>query len=203
MRKILNTNIKLIWKKRKDSLDFNRKRKKIDFQKVKYRLIFLTQILAVILFAFFLVKSFGIKVQNVGPSMESTISDGDYLLVDRVIYKIKNPSYNDVIIFKPKNYATNIFVKRVIALPGDTIQIKDGIIYINDKIREELFKVEEIRNPGKAIEKIKLKKDEYFVIGDNRNNSEDSRLFNIGNVKKSEIIGKAWFNLSFKHIGIL
>lgn len=203
MKKIQIKKIRIIPERRKDSLDFNRRRKKFDFLKLRHRLIFLLEILLVILLSYFLARSFGIRVQNVGPSMESTISDGNYLLTDKIIYKIKKPSYNDIIVFKPKNSNTNISIKRVIALPNDTVQIKGGIIYVNNKMRQELLKVDEIRDPGLAEEKVKLKKDEYFVLGDNRNNSEDSRLFSIGNIKKSDIIGKVWFNLNFKHIGIL
>ena len=80
-------------------------------------------------------------------------------------------------------------------MPGEKVIIKEGKVYINGKVLEEEANVTETINPGLADETIELGKDEYFVLGDNRNNSEDSRYANVGNVKKSDIVGKAWIRL--------
>ena len=90
------------------------------------------------------------------------------------------------------------YIKRIIGLPGETVQIKDGKIYIDGKILEEDYETTAIEDAGTAAEEIDLGGDEYFVLGDNRKNSEDSRMADIGNVKRSEIEGKAWFVLSTK-----
>jgi signal peptidase I len=189
--------------KRRDSLDFNRRRKKIDFDKWQRRGIFIVEVLAVILFAYLIVKSIGIKSQNFGESMEDTIASGDYVLVDRFIYKIKSPKVDDIIIFKPKDSGSSHSIKRVVGVPGDHILIKDGILYVNNQAREENAGIDHISDPGLAEHEIVLKKDEYFVLGDNRNNSEDSRYDNIGNISKKDIVGKVWFDISSGHFGLL
>ena len=89
--------------------------------------------------------------------------------------------------------------RRVIACPGDTVQIKNGKVYINGALYKEDIVSASIEDPGVAADEVKLGDDEYFVLGDNRNSSEDSRMANIGNVKKDYIIGKAWFH--FKGFG--
>lgn len=88
------------------------------------------------------------------------------------------------------------YVRRVVAVPGDTVQIKDGALYVNDELYKESTDVASMEDAGLASDPIELEKDEYFVLGDNRNNSEDSRYANIGNVKRDYIIGKAWFRFS-------
>ena len=96
------------------------------------------------------------------------------------------------------------YVKRVIGVPGDTVQIKNGTVYVNGKAFDEETDVASIEDAGLAAEEITLGAEEYFVLGDNRNNSEDSRYANIGNIKKDYIIGKAWFRIApFSEIGFL
>ena len=120
--------------------------------------------------------------------------------MNRFVYNVSSPRQGDVIAFLPNgNEKSHYYVRRVVACPGDTIQIKEGIVYVNGEAYQEKITVASIEDAGVASEEIKLGNDEYFVLGDNRNNSEDSRLANIGNVKKSYIIGKAWFY--FKSIG--
>lgn len=200
---ILDNKLKNKSFKRRDSLDFNRRRKKIDFDKWQRRGIFTLEVLAVIFFAYLIVKSIGIKSQNFGESMEKTIASGDYVLVDRLIYKIKSPKVDDIIIFKPKDSGSSHSIKRVVGVPGDKIVIKDGILYVNGKAREENAGIDHISDAGLAENEIKLKKDEYFVLGDNRNNSEDSRYDNIGNISKKDIVGKVWFDITSGHFGLL
>ena len=110
-----------------------------------------------------------------------------------------------MIVFKPDgNEDLHVYMKRIVGLPGETIQIKDGKLYIDGKELEEEYKTTVIEDAGVAAEEIKLKKDEYFVLGDNRMASEDSRSQKVGNVKKTDIEGKVWFVISPKeHVGFL
>ncbi|MDE7423898.1 MAG: signal peptidase I [Lachnospiraceae bacterium] len=145
----------------------------------------------------YLVTSYGLeRIQVSGNSMNLILQDGDTILVNKMTYKIFSPSRNDVIVFRQEGQEHNYYsVKRVVALPGETVQIMDGILYINDKPYEEINKVEKMITAGVAEEKITLEKGEYFVLGDNRNQSEDSRYSSVGMITKKEIIGKAWIRL--------
>ncbi len=125
-----------------------------------------------------------------GSSMEPTIEDGSQLVVEQISYYLHEPERFDVIVF-PNNQGAN-YIKRIIGLPEETIQIKDGYVYINDKQLEEDYGKEIIEDSGLAVDKITLKKDEYFVLGDNRNGSIDSRRTDIGAVTREQIKGKAW-----------
>lgn len=125
-----------------------------------------------------------------GSSMEPTIEDGSQLVVEQISYYLHEPERFDVIVF-PNNQGAN-YIKRIIGLPEETIQIKDGYVYINDKQLEEDYGKEIIEDSGLAVDKITLKKDEYFVLGDNRNGSIDSRRTDIGAVKREQIKVKAW-----------
>lgn len=154
----------------------------------------------VIFIAYTLVTFFGCRTTVVGNAMNDTLTNEEQILVNRFIYNVSSPKQGDVIAFLPNgNEKSHYYVRRVIACPGDTIQIKEGVVYVNGEAYQEKITVASIEDAGVASEEIKLGNDEYFVLGDNRNNSEDSRLANIGNVKKSYIIGKAWFY--FKSIG--
>ena len=154
----------------------------------------------VIFIAYTLVTFFGCRTTVVGNAMNDTLTNEEQILVNRFIYNVSSPKQGDVIAFLPNgNEKSHYYVRRVIACPGDTIQIKEGVVYVNGEAYQEKITVASIEDVGVASEEIKLGDDEYFVLGDNRNNSEDSRLANIGNVKKSYIIGKAWFY--FKSIG--
>ena len=158
------------------------------------------EIIVTIAIAFTFVYFIGLRTSVVGQSMADTLNSGDEILINRFVYKVSDPKPNDLIVFLPNgNEKSHYYVRRVIACPGDTIQIKEGVVYVNGEAYQEKITVASIEDAGVASEEIKLGDDEYFVLGDNRNNSEDSRLANIGNVKKSYIIGKAWFY--FKSIG--
>ena len=155
--------------------------------------------------AFVLVLFFGKRVSNVGDSMNPELSNGDIVLVNTLVYNAKNPARGDVIVFKPQGDKTvHSYMKRVIGLPGETVEIKEGILYINGKELQEDYKTTAIKEAGLASAKIKLKKQEYFVLGDNRLSSIDSRSLEVGNVKKTEIEGQAWFVASpMKHFGFV
>ena len=144
-----------------------------------------------------LVSFFGIRTNVVGQAMEQTLENDDDILVNKFAYIISKPKQGDVIVFLPNgNKKSHYYVRRVVAVPGDTVQIKDGALYVNDELYKESTDVASMEDAGIASDAIKLEKDEYFVLGDNRNNSEDSRYANIGNVKRDYIIGKAWFRFS-------
>lgn len=149
--------------------------------------------------AYFLVH-FGLAKTTVDASMAPTLDDGDRILVDRVRYKIFKPKRNDVIVFcqdsDPDRKDAFYNVKRIVGLPGETVQIKNGGVFINGKEMTEAVNVDRIMIAGLATYEVKLGDDEYFVLGDSRNSSEDSRYASIGNIKKSEIIGYAWIRLN-------
>ena len=130
-----------------------------------------------------------------GESMKNTLDHGDQLIVDKITYRFRDPERFDIIVF-PFHYKENTYyIKRIIGLPGETVQIVDGDIYIDGEILEENYGKEVIENPGRAAEPIVLGDDEYFVLGDNRNNSSDSRVEKVGNIKRSDIIGRAWVRI--------
>ena len=133
-----------------------------------------------------------IKTSVSGLSMQPTLEDGQIVIVNKLAYYLQKPKRNDVIVYKQTNKEHSYFeVKRVIGLPGETIKIKNGVVYINDEVFKERVKTDIIQNGGLAEEGIKLDDNEYFVLGDNRNESEDSRFASVGNVLKTEIIGEA------------
>ena len=137
------------------------------------------------------------KTNMVGDSMEATLSSGDTIMIDKLLYRIKSPERFDVIVFKKDGKEHSYYsIKRIIGLPGEHVLIADGKIYIDGVLLEEETNVEDILLPGLASDEILLDGDEYFVLGDNRNNSEDSRFFNVGNVFSEEIIGRAWIRLN-------
>ncbi len=135
-------------------------------------------------------------VTVVGPSMHDTLSDGEIVIVNKLNYKLKDIKRYDIIAYKKIDSEGYYDIKRVIGLPGETIQIKDGAVYINDVLLEKLPFSEEILINGTAKDPYTLKKEEYFVLGDNVNNSEDSRFTNVGNIQKSEVLGKVIYIVS-------
>lgn len=123
-----------------------------------------------------------------GTSMEDTLFHKDILLINKLSYRIKEPKRFDIVIFP---YSMNeTYVKRIIGLPGESIQIKDGLIFINGKQLLEEYGQEKIQDAGIAETNVTLELDEYFLMGDNRNHSTDSRSVWIGPVKKEKIEGK-------------
>lgn len=180
-------------------------RKRINFEWVPKALGWLLQIVIVCGFAFIAVWYFGQRVSTIGDSMNPILDNGEIVLVNRIVYDASSPKRGDIIVFKPNgNENLHSYIKRIVGLPGETIQIVDNVIYIDGEPIEEKWKVTGNTDPGLASEEVTLAGDEFFVIGDNRENSEDSRMADIGNVKRSEIEGKAWFVVSFgEHFGWL
>ena len=162
-------------------------------------------LLVVLCAAYLIITYVGQRTQVSGSSMETTLSDGDNLLVDKITYRFSEPKRFDIIVF-PFQYDTDTYyIKRIIGMPGETVQIDyDGNIYINGSLLEESYRREVIQNPGRAAEPITLGEDEYFVMGDNRNNSSDSRDPSVGNIHRKDIIGRAWVRIwPFSKFGVL
>ena len=133
-----------------------------------------------------------------GASMENTLHNEDNLIVDKLSYRFHDPERFDIIVFPFQFQDNTYYIKRIIGLPGETVQIMDdGSIYINGEKLEENYGMEVIKPEtiGRAAEPIELGDDEYFVMGDNRNNSSDSRTDMVGNIKRENIIGKAWLRI--------
>ncbi len=129
--------------------------------------------------------------------MKPVLSNGDVVLVNRIVYNAMAPKRGDIIIFKPKgNENIHYYTKRIIGLPGESVEIIENRIYIDGEKLEEEYETTDITEVGIANEKIELAEDEYFVLGDNRASSEDSRNADVGNVKREYIYGKAWFVIS-------
>lgn len=191
--------------RRKSGLQFGKQRRKFNMPLFKEMLIWVIQIAIVIFVAYFLVNFWGTQTTVVGQAMEKNLENGDNIFLDRFTYVLTNPQPGDVVVFLPNgNDKSHYYVRRIIAVPGDKVQIRDGVIYVNGNRFDEKVSVASMQDAGIAKEEIVLGDGEYFVLGDNRNNSEDSRHANIGNVKKEYIIGKAWYRFnSFKDHGFV
>jgi len=144
--------------------------------------------------ALFIVTFVGQRVQVDGHSMEDTLQDRDNLICDKLSYRFSKPERFDIVVIYPTEEKKDRWIKRIIGLPGEEVRIdEDGNIYINGEILEENYGKEVLTDPGLAAEPIQLGEDEYWVMGDNRNHSSDSRV--IGPVPKSRIIGKAFIRI--------
>ena len=178
-------------------LNFGEKKKIANIALLKEVGIWVGQILFVVVLACLIAFLWGVRVPVSGQSMSGTLENGQVVLADRFLYKLTDPKANDLIIFLPNgNEKSHYYIKRVIAVPGDTVQITDGVVYVNGEPFPEEIDDSFVEHGYLAENPIVVKEDEFFVLGDNRNNSEDSRYANIGNVKKSHIYGKAWLRVS-------
>lgn len=158
-------------------------------QNIKTKFVFIVEFIIVFLIVSMIPKYFIQRTYVYGHSMENTFQNGEMVISNKIIYKLQTPQRFDVITFYTKS--GEIYIKRIIGLPNEKIKINsDGTIYINGKKIEENYGKEIIQNPGRAINEITLGSDEYFVLGDNRNNSIDSRFDEVGNVKSNDIIGR-------------
>ena len=149
----------------------------------------------VLAITFLIITFVGQRTHVSGESMENTLDDGDQLIVDKLTYRFHDPERFDIIVF-PFRYKDNTYyIKRIIGLPGETVQIADGEIYINGEVLEESYGREVMQDAGLAAEPITLGDDEYFVLGDNRNYSSDSRDPSVALIHRKEIIGRAWLRI--------
>lgn len=137
------------------------------------------------------VRYVGQKTMVEGTSMVPGLEDGDHLLVDKISYRFTEPERFDIVVFRYLYQENSYYIKRIIGLPGETVQIVDGQIYIDGELLEEDYGSEPMENPGRAVQPVTLGEDEYFVLGDNRNLSSDSRDPMVANVSREQIVGRA------------
>lgn len=182
-----------------------KRRKKFNLSMLRPIVLWAGKIAVVCLFAFVFVWYFGQRVSTVGDSMSPVLNNGDVVLVNRLVYNATLPKRGDIIVFKPRgNKNAHYYIKRVIGLPGETIEIIEGYVYIDGEKLEETYQTTEINDVGIVDEKMELAGDEFFVLGDDRENSEDSRMADVGTVKRPFIYGRAWFCASpFGRIGFI
>lgn len=189
--------------RRNKGLSFYRKKKNISAGLVKEIFSWIFGIFISVLLAFIVVYSVGMTTSVIGVSMEPELYSGQTIFVNRLSYRIMSPKKDDVIVFLPNgNQNSHYYIKRVVAIPGDTIQIINGILHVNGEPEENMDAYDKMADAGIAENEITLQSGEYFVLGDNRNNSEDSRSANIGVIKEKDIIGRAWFHLTSQETGI-
>ncbi len=181
---------------------FERRGEKPEFAEEEGKISPLKELLSMLIYigvvlgvTFLIITFVGQRTHVSGESMENTLDNGDQLIVDKITYRFQDPERFDIIVF-PFHYKENTYyIKRIIGLPGETVQIADGTIYINGQVLEESYGREVMQDPGIAAEPITLGEDEYFVLGDNRNQSSDSRDPSVGLIHRDEIIGRAWLRI--------
>ena len=162
-------------------------------------------LLVVLVLTYLVITFVGQRTHVSGSSMETTLSDEDNLIVDKISYRFSEPKRFDIIVFPFEYEEDTYYIKRIIGMPGERVQIDgEGNIYIDGEVLEESYGREIMESPGRAWEEITLAEDEYFVLGDNRNHSSDSRDPSVGNIKRKDIIGRAFLRIwPFEKFGIL
>ncbi|MBQ0146712.1 MAG: signal peptidase I [Lachnospiraceae bacterium] len=178
------------------------------FESTGYRtiLLLIVHVIVTISIAWFLVWGFGQSTVMTGQSMQPAIEPGDKVLINRISYHFSDPGRYDLIAYYMDDVIADDLdardetvpvpettIKRIIGLPGETVMIADGKVFINGNVLNDNPEFDSISLAGIASKPVKLASDEYFVVGDNRKASEDSRYEKTGNIKKYRIIGKAWF----------
>lgn len=147
----------------------------------------------------------GQQIEVSGSSMESTLHDEDHLILEKISYEAGNPKRFDIIVFRPyADEKDTYYIKRIIGMPGETVQIIGSDIYINGEILNEDYGNALMEDAGIAAEPITLGQEEYFVLGDNRNNSKDSRNPSVGIINRKSILGRAWVRIwPLNDLGVL
>jgi signal peptidase I len=177
---------------RHNGLSFYKRRKKISASLVREIFSWIFGIILTVFLALVIDYYFGMTTSVVGVSMEPALYNGQKVLVNRLSYVLFNPEKGDVIVFLPNgNENSHYYIKRVVATAGDKVRITDGILYVND-VKSDIV-TEKILDAGIAVNEFVLENGEYFCLGDDTGNSEDSRSANIGPVKETDIIGSVWF----------
>lgn len=145
-----------------------------------------TVLLTVVIFALINFATGRFRIE--GPSMNPNLSEGQYLIINKLVYKLHEPARGDIIVFHhPRNSGRDL-IKRIIGLPGETVEIRQGQVYIDDAVLMEPY----VLHPGRYSVRYELELDQFFVLGDNRPNSDDSH--NWGVLEKDKIVGKAWIS---------
>lgn len=177
---------------------------------LKESILFLIEA-ALVIFLAWLIITFALKkVSVIGSSMETTLYNGEDVIVNKISYLVLSPKRNNMIAFYPEAEEgeeqqlddTSIQIRRVVGLPGEKIQIKNGKFYANGKLVEEDYPFEPMYSAGRAVNEVQLEEDEYFVLSDSRNDMDDSRNTSFTKVRKQNIIGKVILRLNpFSLIG--
>ena len=162
---------------------------------VKELLGWIVYIAIIIGLTWLIITFVGQRTRVSGHSMEATLHDGDNLIVDKLSYHFREPKRFEIIVFPYRHKENTYYIKRIIGLPGETVQVKDGYVYINGEKLDENYGLEVMEDAGIAAEPIELGEDEYFVLGDNRNHSSDSRDPSVGILHRDELIGRAWVRI--------
>ena len=160
-------------------------------------------IAGVLFLSFLIVRYVGQRTEVIGNSMVPTLQDEDQLITDKISYRFRDPERFDIVVF-PHEPVNEFYIKRIIGMPGETVEISDdGTIFINGEELKEEYGYG-ITQPQERKGEIVLGEDEYFVLGDNREVSLDSRYKEVGNIPRSIIIGRAWLRLyPFSEFGLL
>ena len=162
--------------------------------------------IAVIIGLTWLIITFvGQRTRVSGHSMEATLHDGDNLIVDKLSYRFRDPKRFEIIVFPYRHKENTYYIKRIIGLPGETVQVTGGYVYINGELLEsDIYGAEPMADGGIASEPITLGADEYFVLGDNRNHSSDSRDPSVGILHREDLLGRAWVRIyPFDQMGVI
>ena len=165
---------------------------------------FLVYVAVVTGITFLIITFVGQRTYVSGSSMENTLSHGDNLIVDKITYRFSDPKRYDIIVF-PFRYQEDVYyIKRIIGLPGETVQVIDGYVYIDGEQLDEHYGNELMENPGIVAEPLMLGEDQYFVLGDNRNHSSDSRDPSVGVIRRENLLGRAWIRIwPFERFGAI
>lgn len=187
--------MKLPTLKKKSGLDFNRQRNVKHFQGIIPVLLLILEILLVISLGLLTAWTFFCTISITGVSMEPEFRHGDRVLLARTTV-IFTPKRGDVVAVRVGSAGSgSVSIKRVAGLPGDTLVIEGGVLYINGEKEEDFASYDTMREAGLLRSPLTLGEGEFILLGDNRNNSEDSRYESVGIVKRSDIVGKVWFNI--------
>ncbi|MDD7402761.1 MAG: signal peptidase I [Butyribacter sp.] len=178
--------------------DFDLENKKEARKQLTIKILITVAEVILVIFAAYAITHFGMETYTVsGQDMNPTLKEGDKILINKMSYRIHSIKRNDVVVVEQSGAEHNYYsAERVIGLPGEKIQIKEGSVYVNGEMLKEKYDFPLMENGGLALEEIILDEDEYFVLCDNRNSGEDSRNANIGNIVKENIVGKAWIRMN-------
>ena len=152
-------------------------------------------LLIIIGITYLIITYVGQRTKVSGQSMETTLHDGDNLIVDKISYRFREPERFEIIVFPYQHKENTYYIKRIIGLPGETVHVKGGYVYIDGALLDENYGNELMEMPGIAEEPITLGADEYFVLGDNRNHSSDSRDPSVGILHREDLLGRAWIRI--------
>lgn len=185
--------------------DFDLEERRFSKQFVLRLLITLVEAVIVVFLAFAITR-YGLEKMTVsGEYMSPTLKSGDCVLVNKLSYRFHKIHRNDVVVVKQTGSEHSYFtLERVIGLPGEKVQIQEGQVYINGKKLKEKLDFPLMENGGLAEDAFTLDQGQYFVLGDNRNECEDSRNATVGNLSRKSIVGKAWIRMnSFTFVGMI